>query len=95
MPTGRFTTYDASALVLMTKAYPFLYMWVPAFVTHRAAVSLDLLALLIATLKTSIGFAGLEGLLREVRQSSHWATSVVPFYFFAAHERKSIPRRGS
>lgn len=46
-PSGRFTTFDAKVLVRLAQRHPFLYFWVPAFVTHKAAVALELLSLLM------------------------------------------------
>jgi hypothetical protein len=42
--SGRFTTYDSDMLIILAERFPFLYNWVPGFVTHRSAVSSELLS---------------------------------------------------
>jgi hypothetical protein len=42
--SGRFTTYDSDMLIILAERFPFLYNWVPAVVTHRSAVSSELLS---------------------------------------------------
>jgi hypothetical protein len=77
-PSGRFTTYDADILVLLAQRHPFLYMWVPAFVTHRSAVTMELLAILMCDILQMIpSFVFLHGsnfafLVQVLDQNIYW-----------------------